>query len=122
MIAMLLHGVETDGVALGIKKDGDETVFADGELGLEDLAAMGNGARGFHGAVFAGEVDERATSTGCTAVHFAKRTTGTGADEVEDPAAAFAVRLATALEETGDLTEPERRARAGLTNRQVTLR
>lgn len=47
---------------------------------------------------------------------------GTEADEVEGPAAAFAERLAAALEETGDLTEPERRARAGLTNRQVTLR
>ena len=47
---------------------------------------------------------------------------GTEADEVEEPALAFATRLATALEETGELTEPERRARAGLTNRQVTLR
>lgn len=47
---------------------------------------------------------------------------GTEADEVEEPAAAFAVRLAAALEDTADLTEPERRARAGLTNRQVTLR
>ena len=48
--------------------------------------------------------------------------TGTEADAVEEPAASFGTRLATALEETGDLTEPERRARAGLANRQVTLR
>jgi hypothetical protein len=47
---------------------------------------------------------------------------GTEADELEDPAAAFAARLETALAEAGDLTEPERRARAGLSNRQVTLR
>ena len=47
---------------------------------------------------------------------------GAEAAEVEEPAAAFAGRLAAALEETADLTEPERRARAGLANRQVTLR
>jgi hypothetical protein len=47
---------------------------------------------------------------------------GTEADATEEPAAAFQVRLAAALEETGDLSEPERRARAGLSNRQVTLR
>jgi hypothetical protein len=47
---------------------------------------------------------------------------GTEAPEVEEPAAAFGTRLAVALAETGDLTEPERRARAGLSNRQVTLR
>ena len=47
---------------------------------------------------------------------------GTGADEVEDAAVAFESRLASALEESGELAEPERRARAGLTNRQVTLR
>ncbi|MDA8436228.1 MAG: DUF5926 family protein [Actinomycetales bacterium] len=47
---------------------------------------------------------------------------GTEADDVEAPAAAFAERLADALAEPGPLAEPERRARAGLTNRQVTLR
>ncbi len=47
---------------------------------------------------------------------------GTEADEIEAPAAALADRLAAALAEAGPLTEPERRARAGLTNRQVTLR
>jgi hypothetical protein len=47
---------------------------------------------------------------------------GTEADAVEEPAAAFGTRLAAAIEETSALTEPERRARAGLTNRQVTLR
>ncbi len=47
---------------------------------------------------------------------------GSEADDVEAPALAFSARLAVALEETGDLSEPERRARAGLTNRQVTLR
>lgn len=47
---------------------------------------------------------------------------GTEADAVEAPAAAFAGRLAEALAEPGPLTEPERRARAGLANRQVTLR
>ena len=47
---------------------------------------------------------------------------GSEADDVEAPAAAFEQRLRGALEETGALTEPERRARAGLSNRQVTLR
>ena len=47
---------------------------------------------------------------------------GTEADAIEEPAAAFAVRLAGALAESGDLSESERGARAGLTNRQVTLR
>lgn len=47
---------------------------------------------------------------------------GTEADALEEPAVAFAERLAVALAESGALTEPERRARAGLTNRQVTLR
>jgi len=47
---------------------------------------------------------------------------GSTADDVEAPAAAFATRLAAALEESGALSEPERRARAGLANRQVTLR
>jgi len=47
---------------------------------------------------------------------------GTEADELEGPAAAFAVRLDEALAETADLTSEERHARAGLANRQVTLR
>ena len=47
---------------------------------------------------------------------------GTEAEEVEEPAAAFQVRLHAVLAETGELTEAERRARAGLANRQVTLR
>ncbi|MFI6640342.1 DUF5926 family protein [Streptomyces sp. NPDC050504] len=47
--------------------------------------------------------------------------TGMGADECEKPAAAFAERLAGALAEPTPLTADERRARGGLTNRQVTL-
>ena len=47
---------------------------------------------------------------------------GSEADDVEEPAAAFAQRLEAALGESGALSEPERRARAGLSNRQVTLR
>jgi hypothetical protein len=47
---------------------------------------------------------------------------GAEADDVEAPASAFQDRLTVALAETGPLTEPERRARAGLSNRQVTLR
>jgi hypothetical protein len=47
---------------------------------------------------------------------------GSEADDVEEPAAAFQERLTVALGESGALTEPERRARAGLANRQVTLR
>jgi len=47
---------------------------------------------------------------------------GAEADDVETPAASFATRLTAALTETGELSEPERRARAGLANRQVTLR
>jgi hypothetical protein len=44
-----------------------------------------------------------------------------GAQECEKPAAAFAERLAEALEATIPLTAEERRARSGFTNRQVTL-
>ncbi|MFJ6571329.1 DUF5926 family protein [Streptomyces sp. NPDC091292] len=47
--------------------------------------------------------------------------TGVGADDVEKPAAAFAERLAVALATDTPLTGDERRARGGLTNRQVTL-
>ncbi|THA71823.1 topoisomerase II [Streptomyces sp. A0958] len=46
---------------------------------------------------------------------------GMGAEECEKPAAAFAERLATALASDAPLTAEERRARGGLTNRQVTL-
>ncbi|WP_299529430.1 DUF5926 family protein [uncultured Streptomyces sp.] len=44
-----------------------------------------------------------------------------GAEECEKPAAAFAERLAEALASDAPLTAEERRARGGLTNRQVTL-
>lgn len=47
---------------------------------------------------------------------------GMGAAAVEEPAAAFGARLAEALADTSPLTDEQRRARAGLTNRQVTLR
>lgn len=47
---------------------------------------------------------------------------GTGAAAVEEPAAAFGERLAAALDSAEPLTNEERRARAGLTTRQVTLR
>lgn len=43
------------------------------------------------------------------------------AEDVEKPAAEFAERLAAALAEEAPLTAEERRARGGLTNRQVTL-
>ncbi|WP_267243501.1 DUF5926 family protein [Streptomyces sp. PR69] len=46
---------------------------------------------------------------------------GMGADECEKPAAELAERLATALASDAPLTAEERRARGGLTNRQVTL-
>lgn len=47
---------------------------------------------------------------------------GTGADVLEKPAATFAAALADALAQGGDLSAPERSARAGLANRQVTIR
>ncbi|MEV0121783.1 DUF5926 family protein [Streptomyces sp. NPDC050703] len=46
---------------------------------------------------------------------------GVGADDVEKPAAEFAERLAAVLDSDAPLTADERRARGGLTNRQVTL-
>lgn len=48
--------------------------------------------------------------------------TGTEVAAVEEQAREFAIRLEAAMGESGALTESERRARAGLTNRQVTLR
>ena len=47
---------------------------------------------------------------------------GTGAAAIEEEAAALSTRLATAMADTSALTSDERRARAGLTTRQVTLR
>ncbi|MGW3405808.1 DUF5926 family protein [Streptomyces zhihengii] len=47
--------------------------------------------------------------------------TSMGAEECEKPAAEFAERLAAALADDAPLTPEERRARGGLTNRQVTL-
>ena len=47
---------------------------------------------------------------------------GTGAEVLEGPAAQFAADLAAALEDTSDLTAEQRSARAGLANRQVTIR
>lgn len=47
---------------------------------------------------------------------------GTGAEAIEAPAAAFGERLAAALADSTPLTSEQRRARAGLTTRQVTLR
>ncbi|MYW28435.1 DUF5926 family protein, partial [Streptomyces sp. SID2119] len=44
-----------------------------------------------------------------------------GAEACEKPAVAFAERLAAALASDAPLTAEERRARGGLTNRQVTL-
>jgi len=43
------------------------------------------------------------------------------AEDIEKPAAEFAERLAAALATDAPLTPDERRARGGLTNRQVTL-
>ncbi|MGW6354880.1 DUF5926 family protein [Streptomyces sp. NPDC055092] len=47
--------------------------------------------------------------------------TGMSAEDVEKPAAVFAERLTAALASEAPLTVDERRARGGLTNRQVTL-
>ena len=47
---------------------------------------------------------------------------GTGAEALEEPAAAFAKDLEAALADTSELTPEERSARNGLANRQVTLR
>ena len=47
---------------------------------------------------------------------------GAVADDVEEPAAAFGARLDEAMAATGDLTAEERRARAGVVSRQLTLR
>ncbi|WP_406399689.1 DUF5926 family protein [Streptomyces uncialis] len=47
--------------------------------------------------------------------------TGVTAEDVEKPAAAFAERLTAALAVDTPLTPEERRARGGLTNRQITL-
>jgi hypothetical protein len=47
---------------------------------------------------------------------------GTGADALEEPAAAFAQRLGEALNDDSPLTDAERAARSGLANRQLTIR
>ena len=47
---------------------------------------------------------------------------GTGAEVLEEPAAAFKRALDDALADTSDLTTEQRSTRAGLANRQVTIR
>jgi hypothetical protein len=47
---------------------------------------------------------------------------GTGAEALEEPTDAFAAALRDALADDSDLTQEQRAARAGLANRQVTLR
>ncbi len=47
---------------------------------------------------------------------------GTGADALEEPAAAFAARLGDALADNAPLSGAERSARNGLANRQITIR
>jgi hypothetical protein len=47
---------------------------------------------------------------------------GTGAEVLEEPAAAFKAALDEALADTSDLTTEQRSARSGLANRQVTIR
>ncbi len=47
---------------------------------------------------------------------------GTGADSLEEPAAAFADRLTEALADESAVTDQERSARNGLANRQITIR
>jgi len=47
---------------------------------------------------------------------------GTGAEVLEEPAAAFATALADALADGSALTPEQRSARSGLANRQVTIR
>jgi hypothetical protein len=47
---------------------------------------------------------------------------GTGADAIDASVNAFGLRFADAMAETTPLTDAQRRARAGLVNRQVTLR
>jgi hypothetical protein len=47
---------------------------------------------------------------------------GATADDVEEPAREFASRLGEALEDTTPLTYEQRRARAGVVSRQLTLR
>jgi hypothetical protein len=47
---------------------------------------------------------------------------GTGAEDMERPAAAFGARLAEAVADAAPLTAEQRRARAGVTSRQLTLR
>jgi len=47
---------------------------------------------------------------------------GTGAEALEDPAAAFRAALDEALADTSELTTEQRAARSGLANRQVTIR
>jgi hypothetical protein len=47
---------------------------------------------------------------------------GFGAVSCEEPAAQFGARLQQALTDDAPLSDAQRRARAGLTTRQVTLR
>jgi len=50
------------------------------------------------------------------------RRVATGAEALEEPAARFQADLRAALDDTSELTAEQRSARAGLANRQVTIR
>ena len=97
---------------------------------------MGDGAVGFEGAGTGGEDFSAGLEVGAEFVghrcvdgdgvgedeEFVGGPVGVGADDVEEPAQAFALRLDEALRATEPLTYGERRARAGVVSRQLTLR
>jgi hypothetical protein len=63
--------MKTDHIAFGVVNEGDESVFSDGELFLEDSAAVLGGAGGFDCAIGAAEIDDHAvTLWAVTAGHF----------------------------------------------------
>lgn len=72
-ILSLPHGVEANGIALGVTGDGDETVLANGKFLFENRAAIQCDSLRFNRAVLATEVNQRPTTASCAAFHFAER-------------------------------------------------
>jgi hypothetical protein len=66
----LLDRMQAHHIAFGVLDEGDEAILADGIFLLHHFASMLCGASGFHRAIGAREVNDRAGATGVLALHF----------------------------------------------------
>jgi len=65
----LPQGMQADPVSPGIVDDSNESIFTNGHFITADIATISSGTTGFDRAVFAAEINHRATCTGWYALH-----------------------------------------------------